>query len=409
MERRETARVPSSLVSDIFRYHEQFRVFICQTCQCVVVDKQIARHLRVAHTSPKGPPFSSSAVLDHFEQHPERVQSMRDIPHPAMPVPPVPGLTIYSHCYQCCTPACGWIGRGLHRIQDHYRQHHHHHGDDSATMGSTACFPSLWKPVSCQRFISRGPGSQLFAIGATGLQQAPVSPVVDEATNNHPLDTVASFGPSSSPQTPARASLSPEPPIKDHPVPTGSVADEPPSRPRAEADTCSLSGQKLQHLRHFLLDWQAQCSVCRTRPSPFQSWQPHQLESCHDRDAPTVRRETRRIQQAMRSSLTTCSQCLMPRGVCARYQEPCGDCGPEEDWPCRFPNLILPAVVSFMFADPGLCDQIILPWMQRDGVKIHDASQVYEWFGREIQWGDITVNQLICVFYLIAPKLDRRA
>lgn len=146
---------------DTFHYYAPFYVMICRPCQCAVFDAQVNRHLRLHHKSPDKAQFLPREVLSYFQNFPERIRSAQDLVLPTEPISAVPFLSVHQDTFQCCELPCRWIGRSLHRIQEHYRLQH---GWKAPHVSERSTAVAPWTPILSQQLIPRGPGSQRFAV-----------------------------------------------------------------------------------------------------------------------------------------------------------------------------------------------------------------------------------------------------
>ena len=163
-----------------FTYEPTYRVWICQTCKSVVLDRQLGRHLRQPAHISQGHPRYISQFKRRFEQHTNRITCSQDIPIPTTPIAFLPQLALpLFPSYQCQVQSCRWIGENTKRIQEHCSQQHgwqnpqrrgrrHRH---ARTVSPPS--PGPWDTVASQQFIPRGPGSQRFAVLVDAGQDSP--------------------------------------------------------------------------------------------------------------------------------------------------------------------------------------------------------------------------------------------
>lgn len=149
------------VLRDTFHYNALFYVMICRPCRCAVFDAQVNRHLRLHHKSHDTAQFLPREVLSYFETFPERIRSAQDLVLPTEPISAVPFLSVHQDTFQCCESPCHWIGRSLHRIQEHYRLQH---GWKAPHVSERSTAVAPWAPIPSQQLIPRGPGSQRFAV-----------------------------------------------------------------------------------------------------------------------------------------------------------------------------------------------------------------------------------------------------
>ncbi|KAJ5296213.1 Mitochondrial import inner membrane translocase subunit tim23 [Penicillium atrosanguineum] len=201
-----------------FHYHVPFHIMICRPCQRAVFDAQVNRHLHLHHKSPDKAQFLPREVLSYFQEFPQRIQSAQNLVLPRKPIPAVPFLT--EHC----------------RTQHVWKPPH-------VSQRSTAIAP--WAPIPSQQFISRGPGSQRFAVLVSpsdkGVSHDP-PPRLSSPPANWLLQTGATpaevASPSASARPPAPVSHPPRSssPPSSHRGPAKTLA--PPSR---LSEACQLS------------------------------------------------------------------------------------------------------------------------------------------------------------------------
>lgn len=179
--RRKKGRViGTQLPSQIFQYHAEHQLIICQWCECAVVDTQLDEHLRKPRHVAEGHPYRIADFQQHFEQFPARICRNQDIVVPRAPVRPITGLGTPSHpTYQCQFGGCRWIGHNEKRIREHCANEHGWENPQSRgrpRKHARQCGPmsTPWIPVASQQFIHHGRGSQRFAVIITeGVCESP--------------------------------------------------------------------------------------------------------------------------------------------------------------------------------------------------------------------------------------------
>jgi hypothetical protein len=97
----------NQLPSQIFEYHVEHRLIICQWCQCAVVDVQLDEHLRFPRHVAEEHAYRIQDFRQYLKQFPRRIQRNHDIVVPRVPVSPVSGLEPPRHpTYQCQIGGC---------------------------------------------------------------------------------------------------------------------------------------------------------------------------------------------------------------------------------------------------------------------------------------------------------------
>jgi hypothetical protein len=380
-----TASSLTKRVREIFYYNEEYRIVICLQHHCVVVDRQVNRHLSSYHQEDGLCSTDARRVISqYFEQNEKRIQSLKELNLPTGLVPPIHGLKIHEKTFQCHLAGCGWIGKETHRIQEHYQREH---GWTNRNQ-----LKSPWRVVASQQFTTRGPQSQLFAVqyphGAGPMEETIATASPPALINDLPYHTT----------------LGDENDFES--VPPDNV-------PGGEQDTAApdyviihrtiLASPVALRLMGALVDWQQHCPICRFCDDP-PSQQSHSLADCPRKDdVRAVRNEWCNIQANIECpSPSTCPDCFLPKMVCRRYPVEGGAPEPDTETPCQFPGVILLAVVSAMLINQGWYETNVLPQLQRDGIDHTQAYDFYRWLGKEIEWHGIRYNKIGYLFYQIA-------
>lgn len=395
-----------TLASYIFQYQEQHRIIVCQPCQCVVVDTQIHRHLRLYHQSQKGcPELRHDDVLAHFKRYPDRIPHISELVLPSRLIPPIPGLPIYHGCFLCPYPGCRWITRESRRVQEHCRRKH------TPLDPPIDVFPR--RTTAAQQLTSSGPGSQYFPVlvdETVETSNAPESPAT-AARPPSPAQPPFSDKPSAHERTtsPDRAptALTPEmtaPPVESTTAElTVSTDLAAPAPGNVSAVTSvpllhspSQERKSIRQLRALVHDWMLVCPHCRTRQKPPEK-QRHSLQDCDRPGINLIHKEITRITTRIGKSSPLdgiCPFCHLPDILCRPLDGP-------RDSPCVFDGIIIGALASLLRNDVGRCERDLFPWMEKEQVNLQSAQAVYQWIIQPIQWDGMTIYRFVFIFYRV--------
>lgn len=440
---------------DIFHYDAPFRAMICRPCQCVVFDAQVNRHLRLHHKGPglAGRQFLPREVLSYFQRFPQRVRSADELAIPSEPVPVVPFLSICQDTFQCGESSCRWIGRGIHRIQEHYRLQHGRRAPPASERSTTV---PPWAPILSQQFIARGPGSQRFA----------VLPFSSDERDTHNLPA-RSPTPRSSPPVASRASVvDPAPPAALHDLqapspntlisssdqaPRAQASDpavQPPTHllgsqervvrslsstpgtptaeggwPRGRSSTTPRRTRQRTSTDAFarppppptsrpesseglllraLADRARDCPLCRAE-GLFPSARTHPLESCPGANAELIRHESEQLLQRVDIRSQSCWGCGLPQSFCDQFQDRSHDAKVlSRDRTCYAPRIMAPTIICIGIFDTGRFNIILGSIEGGEQVDLEDSDQAYHWFAEEKPFLSMVATRLTQVFYRLS-------
>lgn len=434
---------------------------ICQPCQCVVFDAQVNRHLRLHHKSQglAETQFLPREVLSYFQQFPQRVRSAEELVIPSTPVTVVPFLSVYQDTFQCGESSCRWIGRGLHRIQEHYRLQH---GWKAPPVSERPTAVPPWAPILSQQFIPRGPGSQRFAVlpsptgerhthNLPGRASTPLSspPVASQASVANPelqdsanrrcrtnwapsCGQTATFTPESTPQAVLHDLPAPQPstqvsssssvplavasnpsvhPDKCVPTTPKRIARSPswaPGSATVEGDWPDGQGSTTpaphtESPEDLLLQWledrARDCPLCLAG-GLFPSARTHPLESCPGANAELIRQESAQLLQRIDIRSRSCWGCGLPQSFCDQFQGRSYDAKVlTPDRTCYAPRIMAPTIICTGIFDTRRFEIILGLIHGGDQIDLEDSEKAYQWFAQESPFLSIVATRVTQVFY----------
>ncbi|KAJ5743532.1 hypothetical protein N7533_010634 [Penicillium manginii] len=168
---------------ELFCVNAEFRVLICQKCQCAVRRGQIKAHLSsTVHRIPISWVQYIDRVIqqwDHIDDHPEVDSWPRQIDQP------IPELPVYQDgllCQQCEVYTC----RQIRTMKAHWIEAHQYRVQQSRGRPTPrqekaiqAAINANSRAVACQRIFSQGPGSHYIHIVQPNPNEPPIDPVED--------------------------------------------------------------------------------------------------------------------------------------------------------------------------------------------------------------------------------------
>lgn len=170
---------------EFFCVNTEFRVLICQKCQCAVRQGQVKTHLSsTMHRIPSTWAEHIQNVIqqwDYIDEEPEVDSWPRQIDEP------IPELAIYEDgilCQQCEVYTCRQIRTmKAHWIEAHNYRVQQGRGRPTATQAQTiqATITANTRPVSCQRIFAQGPGSHYIRVAGPNPHARPDAPVTGDA------------------------------------------------------------------------------------------------------------------------------------------------------------------------------------------------------------------------------------
>lgn len=309
----------------MFHYESRFRIMVCRGCECYVPDGGIARHLRGQHRHDVGPQIAAWEVERFFQEFPDRIRRVHELEIPREAVVASEYLRVWEECYQCQEGSCGWIGRDRRRIQEHCVQAHGWAGPGSR---SGRAVDGPWREsVMSQRFHSRGPGSQFFAVRLAPTDRG-------RSSNGTAVEGV----------------------------------DEEEAAFRGERQRASrIAGRIIAAVGY----WERRCTVCQAADGWWHSLA-GMGEACSAgaRGQQWVSRFTDGVLARMDEDGGSCVGCGLPVGLCM----PRGPC--RSGWGCRFHGIAIGVVGGYLRGGNSVMEGIVQTGLRDSGV-----SGIGEWEG----------------------------
>lgn len=181
----------------LFCVNAEFRVLICQKCQCAVHRGQIKAHLSsTVHRIPSSWAQYIDRVIqqwDHIDDQPEVDSWPRQIDEP------IPELPIYQDgilCRQCEVYTCRQISTmKMHWLKTHDYRVQQGRGRPTPRQARAiqATIDANSRAVACQRIFSQGPGSHYIRVARPNPNEPPEDPIEDPDRIRQLVQTVEEY------------------------------------------------------------------------------------------------------------------------------------------------------------------------------------------------------------------------